>query len=256
MSFQCGDKDVVRDSVKCFAQVQAGDISCSAQVQAGDVSCSSLIHQRSNPIIDSHEICQARFALSEAVLAVTSHLLFFMCLTIVSRRIRSMILPGTTEMQRARYPTLVASRTLWSQWWTQKMQQRLQSSKLLVCSGLCQQPVWVFVDGQDWWLKWCYGLRAGKHLGWQEKISLMFSLFHIPLTYGGICCQNSLWSISSLLHLLGHAWQSAFRNIFNDASAQLSHYFAAMLCKVWSKECYVASFHVTSICVLVEGGEK
>ncbi|GAB0190293.1 exostosin-2 [Grus japonensis] len=64
MSLQFRDKDVVRDSVKCLAQVQVDDISCS-----------SLVHQRCNPIIEGHQIYQARFALSEAVLAVTSHLL-------------------------------------------------------------------------------------------------------------------------------------------------------------------------------------
>ena len=70
-----------RTSVRCFAQVQV------------DVSCSSFIHQRSNPVVEGHQICQAQFALSEAMLVVTS--LFSMWRSMVSRRINSMILPGT-----------------------------------------------------------------------------------------------------------------------------------------------------------------
>ncbi|KAK4813652.1 hypothetical protein QYF61_014951 [Mycteria americana] len=54
MSLQFRDKDVMQDSVKCFAQVQADDISCS-----------SLIHQRCNAVVEGHQICQAQFALSE-----------------------------------------------------------------------------------------------------------------------------------------------------------------------------------------------
>ena len=50
-----------------------GSVKCFARVQLDDVSCSSLIHQCSNPIVVGHQICQAWFALSEAVLAVTSH---------------------------------------------------------------------------------------------------------------------------------------------------------------------------------------
>ena len=64
MSLQLKDKDVLRDSVKCFAQVQVDDIGCS-----------SLTHQSCNLIVEGHQICQAWFALSEAILAVTSHLL-------------------------------------------------------------------------------------------------------------------------------------------------------------------------------------
>ena len=66
MSLHFRDKDVMRDSVKYFAQVQVDDISCS-----------SLVHQRCNPIVEGHQICQAQFALSEAMLAVTNHLLIF-----------------------------------------------------------------------------------------------------------------------------------------------------------------------------------
>uniref|UniRef100_A0A663DJS2 Zinc finger matrin-type 1 n=1 Tax=Aquila chrysaetos chrysaetos TaxID=223781 RepID=A0A663DJS2_AQUCH len=65
-SLQFRDKDVVRDSAKSFAQVQVADVHCS-----------SLIHQRCHPVRGGHQICQARFALSEAMLAVTSHLLIF-----------------------------------------------------------------------------------------------------------------------------------------------------------------------------------
>jgi len=59
-------KDVVWDSVECFAQVQVDDIICS-----------SLTHQRCSPVIEGLQICQALFALSEAMLAVASHLLIF-----------------------------------------------------------------------------------------------------------------------------------------------------------------------------------
>ena len=61
MSLRFRDKDVVQDSIKCFAQVQVDDISCS-----------SLIHQHRNPVIKGHQICQAGFALSEALFAVTN----------------------------------------------------------------------------------------------------------------------------------------------------------------------------------------
>jgi len=56
----------MRDSVKCFAQAQVDDTSYS-----------SLAHQHSNTMIEGHQICQALFALSEALLAATSHLLIF-----------------------------------------------------------------------------------------------------------------------------------------------------------------------------------
>jgi len=48
MSLQSRDKDVVWDSVNCFAQVQVGDVSCSP-----------LIHQCCNPIVEGHQIFQA-----------------------------------------------------------------------------------------------------------------------------------------------------------------------------------------------------
>ena len=66
MSLQFRDKDVKWDSDKCFAQVKVDDISCS-----------SLIHQCCNPAVEGHQICQAQFALSEAMLVVTSYLLIF-----------------------------------------------------------------------------------------------------------------------------------------------------------------------------------
>ena len=56
MSLQFRDKDVVRDSVKCFAQVQVDDDSYS-----------SLIHQCCNPIIEGHHIFQARLSLLAVV---------------------------------------------------------------------------------------------------------------------------------------------------------------------------------------------
>ena len=61
MSLQFRDKDVMWDNVKCFAQVPVDDVSCS-----------SLIHQCCNPIVDSYQICQAQFALSEAMLVLTN----------------------------------------------------------------------------------------------------------------------------------------------------------------------------------------
>ena len=56
----------MQDCVKCFAQVQVDDLSCSF-----------LVHQHSKPVIEGQQICQAQFALSEAMLTVTSYLLIF-----------------------------------------------------------------------------------------------------------------------------------------------------------------------------------
>uniref|UniRef100_A0A8C6J259 Cilia- and flagella-associated protein 44 n=1 Tax=Melopsittacus undulatus TaxID=13146 RepID=A0A8C6J259_MELUD len=58
MSLQFRDKDVVWDSVEHFAQVQVDDINCSAPV-----------HQSHSPIREGHQIGQAGFPLSEAMLA-------------------------------------------------------------------------------------------------------------------------------------------------------------------------------------------
>ena len=66
MSLQFRDKDVMQDSVKCFAQIQVDDVSCS-----------SLIHHHCKPVLEGHQTCQAQFALSEATLAVNNHLLIF-----------------------------------------------------------------------------------------------------------------------------------------------------------------------------------
>lgn len=63
-SHQLRQKDVMWDNVKCFAQVQVGNVSCS-----------SLIHPCCNPSIEGCHICKASFAISEAMLAVTNHLL-------------------------------------------------------------------------------------------------------------------------------------------------------------------------------------
>lgn len=60
------DKNVVWDSTKCFAEVQADGISHS-----------SLIHQYCNAVVEGHHISQELFALSEAMLIVTDHLLIF-----------------------------------------------------------------------------------------------------------------------------------------------------------------------------------
>ena len=92
MSLQFKDKYVVRDNVKCFAQIQVDDISYS-----------SLTHQCCNPVVEGHQICQARFACSEAMLAVTNHFFVSKCLGIVSRRISSMILLGTEGRLTALY---------------------------------------------------------------------------------------------------------------------------------------------------------
>lgn len=59
MSLHFSDKDVVQDSDKCFAQVQLDDASCSP-----------IIHQFCNPVVGGHQICQARFFLSNTKLAV------------------------------------------------------------------------------------------------------------------------------------------------------------------------------------------
>ena len=66
MSFHFRDSDIIWDSGICFAQVQVDDISCFP-----------LIHQRCNPVMEEHQICQALFSLSKAMLAVTSHLSAF-----------------------------------------------------------------------------------------------------------------------------------------------------------------------------------
>lgn len=60
---QLRGRDVAQNSVKCFAQPQADADSCS-----------SFINQTCNPITVDHQIFQAWFALSEAMLAITNHL--------------------------------------------------------------------------------------------------------------------------------------------------------------------------------------
>lgn len=55
----------MQDSVECFAPVQAGDITCSCFIQ------------HCNPILEGHQIYQAQFTLSEAMLTVSNHHLFF-----------------------------------------------------------------------------------------------------------------------------------------------------------------------------------
>ncbi|KAJ7405211.1 hypothetical protein BTVI_69704 [Pitangus sulphuratus] len=66
MSLQFRDKDVMQDSAKCFVQVQGDDISYF-----------NIIHQCCNPALEGHQICQTKFALSEAILAVANDLLIF-----------------------------------------------------------------------------------------------------------------------------------------------------------------------------------
>jgi len=46
MSLQFRDRDVVWDSVTCFAQVQVDNVICS-----------SLTHQRCNPIVENLQVC-------------------------------------------------------------------------------------------------------------------------------------------------------------------------------------------------------
>ena len=53
-----------------------GQYQTLSEVQVDDLSRSSLIHQRCNSVAEGHQICQARFALSEPMLAVTNHLIF------------------------------------------------------------------------------------------------------------------------------------------------------------------------------------
>jgi len=62
MSLQFIDKDVMQDSVKCFAKVRVEDISCS---------------QCCNPVIEGDQICGASFALSEATWAATTPFFIF-----------------------------------------------------------------------------------------------------------------------------------------------------------------------------------
>ncbi|NXV23071.1 ATS6 metalloproteinase, partial [Cepphus grylle] len=65
-------------SCPCLSNLEAAmlcGIKCITQVQVDVLSCSSFIHQHCNPVVEGHQICQAQFAVSEAMLAVTSHLL-------------------------------------------------------------------------------------------------------------------------------------------------------------------------------------
>lgn len=66
MALHFRDKDIIWDSVKCFAQVHVNGVNCS-----------SPIHQSCNPTVEGHHICQAQSVLSEVKLAVTNHLLIF-----------------------------------------------------------------------------------------------------------------------------------------------------------------------------------
>ena len=80
-----GDQDVRWDDVKHFAQVQVDDVSCSF-----------FICWCCNSIIKGHQVCQAWLALGETTLVTTNCLIFiFDCLSRASRKICSMILPGT-----------------------------------------------------------------------------------------------------------------------------------------------------------------
>lgn len=63
-SLQFKDNDVMRDSVKHFAQVQLDNIHCFSLTQC----C--------HPVKGGHQICQVQFAISEAMLTVSSHVCF------------------------------------------------------------------------------------------------------------------------------------------------------------------------------------
>ena len=63
MPLQIREKDVVRDHVKDFAEVQVDDIHRP-----------SPIHQSRHSIIEDYQIGQARSALGEAMLAVSNQL--------------------------------------------------------------------------------------------------------------------------------------------------------------------------------------
>ena len=67
--------------------VMWGTIKCFAQAQVDVVSCSSFRNQTYNPITEDHQIFQAQFALTEAML-------FSMCLSTVSKNSDSMFLLG------------------------------------------------------------------------------------------------------------------------------------------------------------------
>ena len=70
MPLQFREKDVVRDHVISFAEVWIDDNHHS-----------SPIHRSHHSIIEVHQIDQARSALGEAMLAVSSHLCLLCALT-------------------------------------------------------------------------------------------------------------------------------------------------------------------------------
>jgi len=83
MSFQFRDKDITRDSVECLAQVQVDDVSCPP-----------FVHQHCNPIIDTKLVRHDLPLVKPCWLCQITSLLF-MCLSMVLRRICSIILLGT-----------------------------------------------------------------------------------------------------------------------------------------------------------------
>ena len=68
MSLLFREKDVVRDHVKDFAEVQVDDIHHS-----------SPVNRSHHSIIEGHQIGQAQSALGEAMLAVSNHLFVSLC---------------------------------------------------------------------------------------------------------------------------------------------------------------------------------
>lgn len=65
MSLKFRDRDIVLDSVRCFAQIQVDDICCH-------LFCSYLMYQCGNTVLEGQQIC-AWFLLRTAMLAVSNH---------------------------------------------------------------------------------------------------------------------------------------------------------------------------------------
>ena len=73
-----------------------GCIKSLTEAKVDAISCSSLIHQNSHSIIEGYKVGQACFSLGETLLAVSNPTtVSSMCLDIASRKICSIIIPGT-----------------------------------------------------------------------------------------------------------------------------------------------------------------
>ena len=84
VSLQFRDKDVMWDHIK----------GCT-EVQVDDISCPSFIYCWHHLVIVGHQIIKAQSTFAEAVLAVRITSSSHICINIASRRICSMIFPGT-----------------------------------------------------------------------------------------------------------------------------------------------------------------